>query len=177
MKAITYVVLTIFLASAAHAADDVVSAVHGTVEKVDSSTKTILVKTADGTKHSFRAVEQTSVHGTADLGKNSWHGIENGSEVVVHYTKRGGQDTAVEIDKVGKDGLKATTGTVKSIDRAGKTIVVKTGEGTEETFRLTDHAAVDAGKGVAEGAEKGSKVVVYSSDEAGKKVAHFFEKI
>lgn len=177
MKAITTVVLAVFLASAAYAADDVLSAVHGTVEKVDSSTKTVVVKTADGTKHSFAYVEQTSVHGVADAGTDSWHGIENGSEVVAHYTKRGGQDTLVEVEKVGKGGLKATTGTVESIDRAGKTVVVKTGDGATKTFHLTDRAAVDARKGIGAGAEKGSKVVVYSGEEAGKSVAHFFEKI
>src|SRR3974390_1799546 len=34
-----------------HAADGVVSAVHGVVTKVDAGTKTILVKTEDGTAH------------------------------------------------------------------------------------------------------------------------------
>jgi hypothetical protein len=34
-------------------AQDVVSIVHGTVKKVDSATKTIVVKTADGTEHTI----------------------------------------------------------------------------------------------------------------------------
>ncbi len=180
MKTILRVILAVSLVSVAYAADDVVTAVRGTVQKVNSASKTVVVKTADGTEHSLHFVKTTTVHGadaTADAGKDSWHGIKEGSEVVAHYSKRGTEETAVEIDRVGKDGLKATTGTVKEIDRGGKKIVVVTGDGAEETFVLTGHAAKDAGKDIAEGTEKGSKVVVYSTETAGKKVAHFFEKI
>jgi hypothetical protein len=178
MNTMMRVALALSLASVAYAADDVVSAVHGTVVKVDSGTRIIVVKTADGTEHSLHFVDKTAVHATdasAAAAKDSWHGVTKGTEVVAHYTKRGTQDTAVEIDRVGKDGLKATEGTIKDIDRGGKTIVVKTGDGTEKAFVLTGHAAKDAGKGIAEGSEKGAKVVVYYSEESGKKIAHFFE--
>jgi arginine repressor len=180
MKTMLRIVLSLSLVSLAYAADDVVSAVHGTVSKVDSAGHTVVVKTADGTEHSLHYVKETTIHGvhaSADAAKDSWHGVTEGTEVVAHYTKRGTEDTAVEVDKVGKDGLKATEGTIKTIDRGGKTIVVKTADGTEETFRLTGHAAKDGGKDIGEGSEKGAKVVVYSTEESGKKVAHFFEKI
>jgi len=52
---------------------------------------------------------------------------------------------------------------------------VKTAGGAEETYRLTDKAAKNAGKDVAEGAEKSAKVTVYYTEEAGKKIAHFFK--
>jgi hypothetical protein len=178
MNAVTRVILALSLVSAAYAADDVVSAVHGTVQKIDSAAKVIVVKAADGTEYSLHLIKTTAVHGakaSAMAAKGSWHGVKAGSEVVAHYAKRGTQDTALEIDRVGEDGLKVTKGTVKTIDRGGKTLVVKTDDGAEETFKLTDHAAKDAGKGIAEGAEKGSEVVVYSSEDAGKKIAHFFE--
>lgn len=178
MKMIGRLAITLVLVSAAYAADDVVSAIHGTITKIDSGAKTVAIKTADGTEHSFHFVEKTTVHGadaSALAAKDSWHGLKEGTEVVAHYTKRGTEDTAVEIDKVGKDGLKATDGTIKDIDRGGKKLVVKTGDGAEETFRLTDHAATDAGKGIAKGAEKGTKATVYYTEEAGKKIAHFFE--
>ena len=180
MKTTWKVVLLLSLVSVVYAADDVVTAVRGTVDKVDAAGKTVVVKTADGTKYSLRLVETTTVHGadaSASGAKDSWHGIEKGSEVVVHYSKRGAEETAVEIDRIGKDGLQATKGTVKAMDRGGKKIVVVTENGTEETFHLTGHATTDAGKDIAHGAEKGSKVVIYSSEDAGKRVAHFFEKI
>jgi hypothetical protein len=172
------VVVALWIASVAYAADDVVSAVHGSVEKIDSATKTMVVKTGDGTEHTLHLGKTAVVHGadaTAKGAEGSWHGVEKGSEVVAHYTTRGAEDTAVEVDKVGKDGMKATEGTIKSIDRGTKTLVVKTGDGAEETFKLSDHAAKDAGQGIAKGSEKGAKVVVYSTEDAGKKIAHFFE--
>jgi VCBS repeat-containing protein len=180
MKTIGSLTLVLMLVATVYAVEDVVSAVHGTIKKVDSATKTMVVKTADGTEHSLHFVDKTTVHGadaSAKATKDSWHGLKEGTEVVAHYTTRGTEDTAVEIDKVDKDGLKATQGTIKEIDRGGKKLVVETADGTEETFRLTGRASEDAGKDMAKGSEKGAKVTVYYTEEAGKKVAHFFEKI
>jgi len=56
-------------------------------------------------------------------------------------------------------------------------LAIKTADGTEETFKLSGHAAADAGKGIAKGTEKTTKVTVYYTEQAGKKTAHFFEKI
>ena len=94
----------------------------------------------------------------------------------MHYTAKGGRETAEEVDQIGKDGMKMAEGTVSHIDRAAKTIAVKTADGTEETYRLADHAAKDAGKDIGEGAEKSGKVIVYYTEEAGHKVARFFKK-
>ena len=147
------------------AAQDVVSAVHGTITKLDSAAK---------------FVDKTTVHGaeaTATGGKDAFHGLTEGTEVVAHYTTKGTEKTAVEVDKVGKDGIHEVDGTVTHIDRGAKTMAVKTADGTEETFRLSGHAAADAGKDIAKGSEKSAKVTVYYTEEAGKKTAHFFEKI
>jgi len=175
MKTLGSITLTMILVASVCAAQDVVTAVHGTIKKIDSTSKTVVVKTADGTEHTLHFAAKTTVHGADVTAKDSWHGLKEGSEVVAHYTTRGTEDTAVEIDKVGKDGLKATDGAIKSIDRGTKTLVVKTADGTEKTFRLTGHAAADGGKDIAKGTEKGAKVTVYYTEEAGKKIAHFFE--
>ena len=169
----------VFVAFIASAAEDVASAVEGTVKHISATAKTIVVKTADGTEHTFHFVARTSIHGTEEIGKGAddvLRGLKEGSHVIVHYTTKGTKETAEEIDRIGKGGLKATKGTVKAIDRAGKTITVKTTDGAEETFRLTDRAARDTGKGIGEGAEKSEHVTVYYADEAGHKVAHFFKK-
>jgi hypothetical protein len=179
MKSIVRATLLLLLLSAfGWAAQDVVGAVHGTIVKLDSATKTAVVKTKDGTEHSLKFVDKTTVHGgqaTATSTKDAFHGLTEGTEVVAHYTTTGTEKTAVEVDKVGKDGIKSVDGTVTHIDRAGKTLAVKTADGTEDTFRLTDHAAADAGKDIAKGSEKSAKVTVYYTEKAGKKVAHFFE--
>jgi arginine repressor len=162
------------------AAQDVVHAVHGTVTKVDSASKTVVVKTADGTEHTIKFADKTVVDGvdvTADAAKGSFHGLKEGSEVVAHYTVKGTEKTAVEVDKVGKDGMKATEGTVTEIDRGAKVVAVKTADGTVQTFKMSDHAVADAGKGIGKGTEKTAKVTVYYTEESGKKIAHFFEKL
>ena len=172
--------LAFLFGAAALAAQDVVSAVSGSVKKVDAATKTVVVKTADGTEHTFHFVERTTVHGAhagAAGAKDAFHGVKEGTDVIVHYTKKGTEETAEEVDHVGKDGLKATEGTVSKIDRGGKTLVVKTADGTEETYRLTVHAAKDAGKDIAKGTEKSAKVTVYYTEQGGRKVAHFFKAL
>jgi hypothetical protein len=178
MKLIANVVLALMLATAAYGAQDVVSAVHGTIDKIDAGTKTVVVKTAGGTRRSLHLLDRTAVHGanlSAAASKDSWHGLSEGGEVVAHYSKRGSEDTAVEIDKVGKDGLKAAAGTVTEIDRGGRKLVVDTGSGAKEIFKLTGHASEDAGKDITKTTAKGSKVAIYYTEDAGKKVAHFFE--
>ena len=155
----------------AFAADDVVSAVHGTITKLDHATKTAVVKTADGTEHAVHFTAKTTVHGAEAGAKDTFHGLKEGTEVVAHYTAKGADKTAVEVDKAGKDGLKAVEGTVKEVDRGGKKVVVTTADGAEHTFKLTDHAAVESARGL----DKGGRVTVHYTETAGKKVAHFFE--
>src|SRR6516165_5857687 len=142
-----FLVVAALFVFAVRAADDVVSAVHGTVTKVDSGTKTMVVKAKDGTEHTVHYTEKTAVWGadkTAAGAKDSYKGIETGSEVVVHYTEKGAEKSATEVDKVGKDGLKYVDGTVETIGKDGKTVTVKAADGTVHTFAV-------AGKGVGAG--------------------------
>jgi hypothetical protein len=163
----------------AFAAQAVVSAVEGTVTKVDGAAKTVVVKAGDGTEHTLHFVKRTSVHAgteTAAGGKDAFHGVKEGSTVVAHYTTKGSEKTAEEVDDIGKGGFKVAEGTVFRVDRGGKTIAVKTKDGAEGSYRLTDRAAKDAVKDIAEGAGKTEKVTVYYTEEGGRKVAHFFKK-
>lgn len=157
-------------------AADVVTAVHGTVTKIDNGAKTMVVKTKDGMETTLHFVGKTTVHGADAGAKDTFKGMKEGSEVVAHYTTKGADNTAVEVDKLGKDGLKETDGTVSTIDRGGKTLGVKTSDGVEHTFKIADHATEDAGKDVGKAAEKSAKVTVWYTEEGGKKVAHFFER-
>ena len=131
--------------------------------------RTIVIKTADGTEHTFHVVRRTGVHGA----QASWRGLKEGSEVVAHYTARGTRETAVEIDNVGKEGLHAMEGAVVKVDQGAKTVVVKSADGAERTFRTTDNAVVSLGKG----SEKAAKVTVYYTEDGGKAVVHFFQRL
>jgi hypothetical protein len=171
MKKILMLAFGFALAMAVCGAQDVVTAVKGVVTKVDKGTKTIVVKSADGTEHSIKVASKATVEGTTE----GFDGLKEGSEVVAHYTVKGSQKTAVEVDKVGKEGMKATEGTITKIDKGAKTLSIKTADGTEKTFKMTGSAAKDSGKAIAAGSEKTAKVTVYYTEKAGKSIAHFFE--
>lgn len=160
--------------------DAVVSAIHGTVTKVDAAAKTVVVKTADGTEHTLHFIGSTTVngaHATAAGAEDTFHGITEGSEVVAHYSKTGTEETAVAVDKVGKGGLHAVDGTVTKVSDDGKTVVVKAADGTEHTFRVAGRDTVISAKEIGKGTDKGAKVTVYYTESAGKKIAHFFQKL
>jgi VCBS repeat-containing protein len=93
------------------AADDVFHAVTGVVKSVDKTTKTMVVKTADGTEHTIKYTDDTTVKGAKDTGKgmekasvDTYLAGKEGTKVTVKYTEKGGEKTAVGI----KDASKAT---------------------------------------------------------------------
>ena len=92
----------VLFAFTVYAADDVTRAVEGTVKKTDAATKTVVVKSADGTEHTFHVVDRTTVHGAEESGKGAeetFHGLKEGSHVVVHYSAKGSEDTANGVGK------------------------------------------------------------------------------
>jgi Cu/Ag efflux protein CusF len=178
MKFYLCAALALSVALPAFAVEEVTSVAEGTVKKIDSSAKTVVIATKDGTERTFHFGERTSVHGVEAAGKGSeesLHGLREGTEVAVRYTSRGTVDTAEEIDHIGKDGLKVTEGTLQKIDHGAKTITIATADGTERTFRLLGRAARDTGRDVEKGTDKSAKVTVYYTEEGGDKVAHFFK--
>jgi len=172
VRIISVTILALSLVRIASGQDDAVKGAHATIQKIDPNGRTIVVKTDDGVGHTLHVLDSTAVHG-ANAGdvtaKDSWLGLKEGGEVIVHYTKTGTEETAVEIDKVGADGLKVTEGTVKEIDKGFKSLVVVAGDGTEQTFKMTGQAVKETGTGIG----KGSEVTVFYIGKAGKKVAHF----
>lgn len=151
------------------AAQDLVSIIHGTIKKVDHATKTIVVKTADGTEHTIKVTDQATVKRT----KEGFDGLKEGTEVVARTTEKGVEKSADEVGKVSQEGFKVSKGTVQKFDNDTKTVVVKTADGTEKTFELTRDAVKDAGTTTGKGLAKGAKVTVYYTEEGGKKTAHF----
>lgn len=155
---------------------EAVTAVHGTISKIDSTTKTIVVRTAKGTEHTLHFMAKTMVHGTEVTAKDAFRGLKEGADVVAHYTTKGSEETAVEVDGVGKDGVKEVGGTIVDLDRGTRKLAIKAADGSEQTFKLADRAAEDAGKDIARGAEKSAHVTVYYTEDVGKKIAHYFEQ-
>src|SRR5512135_2733132 len=164
-------------------AADMVHAVEGVVTKVDLTGKTVFVKTADGTEHAFKYTEKTTMRGVKDTGHMAKAGGvdtymkgKEGTMVLVHYTGEGADKSAVAFRDMGKDTVRVSDGTVTKVDKAARTVTVKTEDGSEATYHVAKDATVDGGHGLMKGADyakEGEKVSVHYTENAGKKVAHF----
>ena len=152
-------------------------ALEGTVDKTYAAANTLIVKATDGVKHLFHVTKQTVMHGETDARDATVSGLRTGTRVVVHYAQESGEKTAVEVDRIGEDGLRVMKGVVTGVDRAGKRLTIRLADGSTETLQLTERAAKDVGKDVDRGAGAGANVIVYYTDEAGKRVAHYFKKV
>jgi hypothetical protein len=97
-------------------AEDLVHVVSGVVKSVDKTTKTVVVKTADGTEHTIKYTDKTTVKAAKDTGKgvetgsvDTYLGAKKGATVTVKYTEKGGEKTAVGIKDASKATAKAVT--------------------------------------------------------------------
>ena len=83
--------------------EDVVHVVKGVVKSVDKDSKTMVVKTTDGTEHTIKWTDKTTMEGAKGAGE----GIAEGSKVSVKYTEKGGEKTAVGVKDLSKATAKA----------------------------------------------------------------------
>lgn len=176
MKLLTQVATLLIAGSLAYAASPGPGFIRGTVKKIDTKAKTVVIKAADGTEHVLELAAKTTVHGTEVAAKDSWNGLKEGSEVVAQYSTDKGKKVALEIDDVGKDGLKMAQGTVVRTEQGAKIVVLKGADGVEHAYDVTSDAAQAAGQEVVAGAGKTGKVTVYYTEKAGKKIAHVFHR-
>jgi hypothetical protein len=100
-------IVLVLLLSLLAAANDVVHALSGVVKSVDKASKTVVVKTADGTEETVKYTSKTSVESAKDAGKGvekgsaeSFLGAKKGTKVTIHYTEKAGQKTAVGVKEV-----------------------------------------------------------------------------
>jgi hypothetical protein len=114
-RVLTWVfVLMMALAWQPASAEDVAHAVSGIVKSIDKGTKTMVVKTADGTEHTIKYTDQTAVAGAKDTGKgvekasvDTYLGAKVGTKVTVKHTEKAGEKTAVGVKDAGKATGKA----------------------------------------------------------------------
>jgi len=109
-------VLAAAIAWQSAAAEDVVHAVSGVVKSVDKTSKTMVVKTADGTEHTIKWTDKTTVKGVDATGKgvatgslDTYDGLKEGAKVSVKYTEKGSEKTAVAVKDASKATAKAVT--------------------------------------------------------------------
>ncbi|WP_035352897.1 hypothetical protein [Edaphobacter aggregans] len=70
-----------------------------------------------------------------------------------------------------QDVVHGVKGVVKSVDKASKTMVVKTADGAEHTIKWTDKTTVEGTKDTGKDIEEGTKVSVKYTEKAGDKTA------
>jgi hypothetical protein len=92
-------------------AEDLVHVVSGVVKSVDKTTKTVVVKAADGTEHTIKYTDKTTVKAAKGTGTgvekasaDTFLAGKEGTTITVKYTEKAGEKTAVGI----KDASKAT---------------------------------------------------------------------
>ena len=169
MKKLGYFAVCAMLTMGICMAQDLVNIILGTIKKADSTTKTIVVQTADGTEHTIKVTDAATVKGT----KDGFNGLREGTQIVARTTGKGADETAMEVGKISEDGFKATEGTVEKFDKDTKTIVVKNVHGAKKKFELGGKALEDAGKATGAGIAKGTIVTVYHTEEGEEKVAYY----
>src|SRR3954470_11858288 len=98
MRSVLSAVVLTVAAIAMAGAETGASVVQGTVKKIDASAKTVVVATGKGTEEVVSFTEKTVVHGTAAGAAGAFHGLTEGSDVVVHVTGSGAKKTALEVD-------------------------------------------------------------------------------
>jgi hypothetical protein len=152
-------------------------ALEGTVDQTYKAANTIIVKTVDGVRHHFHLTGKTAVHGSESAGAEALRGLEAGSTVAVHYVADAGEQTALEVDRLDDKGLKTMKGVVTLVDRAGRKIAIRLADGSTQTLRLTDRAAMHVGKDVDRARANTTRVIVYYADDAGQRVAHYFKRV
>ncbi len=74
--------------------DKTVHTTEGTVEDVGKGTKTVAVKTADGTKEAFEVAGHATVDTGKTVGRYSALGAKKGEHVTVYYTEEAGKKIA-----------------------------------------------------------------------------------
>lgn len=74
--------------------DKTVHTTEGTVEDVGKGTKTVAVKTADGTKETFEVAGHATVNTGKDVGLYTAKGAKKGEHVTVYYTEQAGKKIA-----------------------------------------------------------------------------------
>ncbi len=169
MKKLGYFAVCAILTMGICEAQDLADIILGTIQRVDSTTKTIVVKTADGTEHTIKVTDSATLKGT----KDGFNGLKEGTQIVARTTGKGADETAMEVGKISEDGFKATDGTVRKFDKDTKTIVVNDVHGAKKTFELGGKALEDAGNATSTGIAKGTIVTVYYTEEDGEKVAYY----
>src|ERR1700737_1144282 len=94
------VLIAVFCVAASYGSQDSTNVITGTLDKVDSSSKTMAVKTADSALQTVKFTDKPTVHGLKDAGKGADLAGKEGGHVIVYTVGEGAAKTAHSVDWV-----------------------------------------------------------------------------
>jgi hypothetical protein len=115
----------------------------GTIENIDSAANTITVRLSDGTDKTLRLAKRLTVNGREETTRRSESALTVQERAVIYYTENAGEETAVDIESLNHAMHRTVTGTLISADKDAKTVVLRTANGKEETFRVKNDAVIE----------------------------------
>lgn len=163
-------------------AQEVVHAVTGTVTDINSTAKTIQVKTDDGSEGLFKILTNGKV--SIDFETRLRAGATSAdvftktkTHVLVFYFGDGAVRTAVALEDLGMGPFVKVLGTVVKLDRHEHLLTIKNASGLAMAFQIDDKTVAETAVGVVEGEkfdpQKGDQVRVVATTANGVKTALF----
>jgi hypothetical protein len=170
------------MASHALTAQEVVHALTGTVNNIDSTAKVITVTTDDGSVGTFD--ESAAPHAWGKLDKSlridavaAGEFNQTGARVVVYYFGWGEPRTAVGFRTIAPGTVTRTDGIVVKLEKGEHLLTVKEQSGKVDSFKITPDAVAETGVGAVDGFKfdpaRGQRVRVTSTLTNGSEVAVF----
>jgi hypothetical protein len=120
----------------------------GTIENIDSAANTITVRLSDGTDKTLQLAKRLVVNGREETRNRAESRLMARERAVIYYTDKGRDETAIDLESLNHVMRRTTTGTLISADKDNKTLVLRTANGKEETFRVQNDAVIETGDGV-----------------------------
>ncbi|MGD0631391.1 MAG: hypothetical protein ABR987_18840 [Terracidiphilus sp.] len=170
------------LVSLAATAQEVVHALTGVVNNIDSTAKTITVITDDGSDGTFQDMtgSRNSIAFDKTIRTEATAANEfkkKGARVIVFYYGTGEMRTVVALKSLGEGPFTNDSGTVVKFDKKEHSLTIKESSGTIESFKITPGTVADTNGGAAEGLKfdphKGEPVRVIATQADGSLTALF----
>jgi len=143
----------------------------GTIENIDSAAGTITVRLSDGSDKSLRLAKHLTVNGREETTRRAESALAVRERAVIYYTENGGDETAVDVESLNHAMRRTVTGTLISADKDGKTVVLRTANGKEETFRVKNDAVIETADNVMTfdrfEPQSGVQITLHYEDPAG----------
>lgn len=143
----------------------------GTVESIDSAANTITVRLSDGADKTLQLAKRLKINGREETRNQAESALTANERAVIYYASKGGEDTAVEVESLNHAMRKSVTGTLISANKEAKTLVLRTANDKDETFRVQNNAVIETSDGVMMFAQyepqSGAQITLHYDDPLG----------